>query len=336
MNFYLKLKSHLSLKNQGRLMQLLYLTGLKPTVNQQNKSTFRKGIVVFSADFEMAWAFRYSKRKGKLATEMGLQERENFPKILQLFNQYKLPVTWATVGHLFLNNCELSYNIKAHQNLLRPAYFENKNWIYNTGDWYDSDPCSEYKVNPAWYAPDLIKMIQESKIKHEIGCHTFSHIDCTYKNCTSELMDSELKECIEKAEETSISLESFVFPGGTLGNFETLKENGFICYRKPMIYNIDIPIKDEHGLVAIPSSIGLERDPYGWSEDVHLEIIGKFLRNVISSRQVCHFWFHPSMDPWYLSNVLPSVLKLIAKEVKNENIEVLTMGELAKKVLKND
>ena len=83
----------------------------------------------------------------------------------------------------------------AHPGMLRPPYFENEFWRYRSGDWYEHDPCSSVEQAPEWYAPDLIRDILSAKVKHEIACHTFSHIDCSDKHCPPELMEAELAEC---------------------------------------------------------------------------------------------------------------------------------------------
>lgn len=334
MGIYKSIKAQLSVKNQGRLIRLLYYSGLKPRINTGAISPFKKGIVVFSADFEMAWAFRYSKKRGHMAVEMGLRERNNFSTILGSFDKYNIPVTWATVGHLFLEHCHKDEKGVAHPDMPRPVHFENRNWLFDKGDWYQHDPCTDKKNAQAWYAPDLIEQILKSKTKHEIGSHTFSHIDCTYKNCSKELMDAELKKCVELGKAKGITMKSHVFPGGTFGNYESLKENGFTNYRKPFPNEIDLPIIDEHGLVRMPSSLGMDKDPYEWSASFHLGQFKKFLKRTVSSKQVCHFWFHPSMDPWYMEEVLPKLLKMVADERDKGTIEILTMGELAERVLK--
>ena len=311
----------------GKITQLLYNFDIKPRVSKNN-SPLNKGIITFSADFEMAWAFRYSKTQNHNASKLALQERENLPTLLNLFEKYNIPVTWATVGHLFLDKCSKNTEGKAHTEMPRPSFFENRNWSYKSGDWYDHDPCSDVLKNPEWYASDLIDKIIVSKVPHEIACHTFSHIDCTYLNCSRELMDAELKMCKKLAIEKNISLKSFVFPGGTFGNYESLIESGFVCYRKPMRNHIDIPYIDNYGLIAIPSSLGLDRDSYGWSVDFHKKIIRSFIKKTIRSKQVCHFWFHPSMNNWYLKNIFPFVLEEVSKECKKGNLEVKTMGQL--------
>ncbi|MCK5137870.1 MAG: polysaccharide deacetylase family protein [Bacteroidales bacterium] len=317
-----------------KLTGFLFQIKIKPRINKSIKSPFEKGIISFSADFEMAWAFRFSKSI-KNATEMGLRERENFPEILKLFNDYSIPVSWATVGHLFLDQCKKEQEI-AHPEMFRPAFFENRNWHYKEGDWYDHDPCTDYTEDPAWYAPDLIDKILESPIKHEIACHTFSHIDFSYNNCTPELAKSELERCKKLASNKRITLKSMVFPGGTAGNYEVLKEAGFNSYRKPMHYDVDLPYKDKYGLIAIPSSSAMDGKPEYFSAQQYLKMAKSFIDSAIKHKLVCHFWFHPSMNPWYLKYVLPSVLKLVFDYRTNNEIEILTMQSIANRILKND
>jgi peptidoglycan/xylan/chitin deacetylase (PgdA/CDA1 family) len=329
MNLYSEIRKRLSNENKGRLSKFLIISGLKPRANSNVISPFENGIVIFSADFEMAWAFRYSKTFASDAVEIGLNERGNIPILLNLCDKYQIPVTWATVGHLLLHECKPDNDGIAHADMPRPVYFENRNWLYNSGDWYDNDPGTNGIKDPAWYAPDLIEKIISAGANHEIGCHTFSHLDFTYKNCPKEMADAELETCRALAKSKGIRLRSFVFPGGTSGNYESLKEKGFLCYRKPMKDHIDLPYIDSFGLVAIPSSLGLDKDPYGWSKEFHLKMIGKFLEKTMKYKLVCHFWFHPSMDAWYLDNVMPEVLKMVGEFRDNGKLRVMTMGALA-------
>jgi hypothetical protein len=149
------------------------------------------------------------------------------------------------------------------------------------------------------------------------------------------LASSELDKCIELAEKSGITLKSMVFPGGTAGNYEILKKKGFICYRKPMKHHLDLPYVDSYGLVAIPSSISLDKDPYGWTIDFHLKLIKKYIEEASKYKLVCHLWFHPSMDEWYLNNVMPGVLRIVDALRSSGKIQVLTMGEIADQVLKS-
>lgn len=318
----------------GFFTALLYDLKIKPTVNKKVKSPFSKGIVVLSADFEMAWAFRYSKTRGSISEQMGLRERNNVPILLALFEKYKIPVTWATVGHLFLDSCIRVDGLGPHPEMPRPQHFENNNWCFASGDWYQHDPCSNYKDSPAWYAPDLIEQIIKSPVGHEIGCHTFSHIDCTDKNCTPKLLEAELNACIDLASKKGITLRSMVFPGGTNGNYTVLKKFGFTSYRKATNFHIDLPTINKDGLVRIPSSYSLNKSSFNWSVKRYVRMANSFVDKASKNRMVAHLWFHPSMDEWYLENALPSVLANIHKLESEGKIEILTMAQLAERTIK--
>lgn len=317
---------------RGMLTQALYVFRFKPKI-QKTKSPLKKGIVVFSADFEMAWAFRYSKHQAANAEIKAIEERNNVPVFVRLFEEYNIPITWATVGHLFLTECK-SDKGKAHIEMPRPEFFENKNWLFDKGDWYDHDPCTNYENEPAWYAPDLIELVRKSPVAHEFGCHTFSHIDMTYKNCRKYLANKEILKCKELAKLKGILLKSMVFPGGTLGNFEVLQENGFTNYRKPLNYDIGLPVKDKYGLWAIPSSMGLDKNPYNWSKRTYIKHLKTFLKKAARKKMVVHFWFHPSMNKWYLENIFPEILRLIDQHRAKNEIEVLTMRQVAERMEK--
>jgi len=330
---YRKIYYHLPVMIRGMVSGNLYRWGIKPTVNKHVRSPFNRVMVTLSADFEMAWAFRFSKKSGNDAESIGLQERENVPEIIRQLDHYHIPVTWATVGHLFLEGCKRENGLP-HSNMPRPDFFENKNWRFQEGDWYQHDPCSNYKEAPAWYAPDLVDMIMYAKAGHEIGCHTFSHTDFTYRNCSESLALAEIKECKKHAVERGVVLRSMVFAGGAAGNYETLKEEGFICYRYNGVYDIDIPFIDRFGLVAFPSSYCLGERGYNWNAATCFDVVKSHIAKAISYNSTCHLWFHPSMSPWYLKQVFPQLMKYLAELRDAGKIDILTMGEAAVK-LKN-
>lgn len=332
-NIYKNIRRNISHKKRGQLSKLLFYSGLKPTINRARSSDSRLGTVVFSADFEMAWAFRYSKLLADRAEAVGLTERKQIPRIIEIFDQHKIPVTWAAVGHLLLSDCRNDALGKPHPEMPRPAYFENLHWRFLKGDWYDHDPCSNIYDHPAWYAADLIELIVKAKANHEIACHTFSHVDFTDAKCPRELAIAELDACISLAKKRNLVMKSMVFPGGTLGNFEYLKERGFLCYRKPMAFHLDLPKIDSFGLVAISSSLGLDRDPYNWPKEYHLRLLRRFLKRTADTGLTCHFWFHPSMDEWYLERVLPDLVDMVAGFRDAGILRVRTMAQLAEETL---
>lgn len=277
-----------------------------------------KALLLISADFELAWAWQYAKcfpnpKEG--AEQLARQARKNIPVILDLCDKYNIPITWATVGHLFLEECKKKDG-KAHLNIKRLPYFENKYWKYDSGDWFDYDLCTNWKDAPEWYALDLIKEILSRKVKHEIGCHTFSHINCRDEVCSSEVFESEINECQKVAKEYGIKLKSFVHPGHIIGNLNTLAKSGFTSFRTDYHNTLGYPIKHKSGLWELKSTMEFVWRE-GWSPKYHIYRYNTIIKRAIKYNKVCHFWFHPSQDGKFIKNVLPYIFKFLDEHRKD-------------------
>ncbi|UCG30865.1 MAG: polysaccharide deacetylase family protein [candidate division WOR-3 bacterium] len=314
---------------RGRLAKAAFVIKRRPSVGPlENGCTLDKPVVLISADLELGWGWRYSKN-GEDPNSMALKARENMPRLMNMFEKYEIPVTWAIVGHLFLHSC----NRNSHSWMRRIPYFQNRNWVYSSGDWYDADPCTKWNNEPAWYAPDLVDMILQSSAKHEIGCHTFSHIDFSYENCPSDVAEDEITACIDAARRWGIGLKSFVFPGGTYGNYEILQRKGFRAYRKTLDYELCSPMFDDHGLLVLPASVELGDCHLGWSAEYFVKRYSKYITKTINHKTLCHFWFHPSLDSGYVRDVLPVLLELIADLRNKGDLVIDTMGGISDKLL---
>ena len=318
-----------------QLSKLKFALGLSPKVEKSGENYEKflpnpyKAVCLISADLEMAWAFRWSKSANnpiELAEKNSIQTRNNVPLILKLSEQYNIPITWATVGHLFLESCERITNV-AHPDVKRLPYFENTNWKYESGDWFDSDPCTNYYKNPAWYAPDLLKMIIENPVKHEIGCHTFSHIDCSDSICSKEAFDSEINKCKKLANEFDIELKSFVHPGFYIGHLNDLAEFGFTSYRTNYANELTFLRKNTSGLWEFRNTMELSWR-VGWSVNYHIKRYKTIIDRAIKYHKVCVFWFHPSLNPEFVTKVMPEVFAYL--QSKSEEIICLTHYDYTK------
>src|SRR3974390_2761936 len=87
-----------------------YSEGVKPPIRAVDGAEItpffedRQAAATISADFEIAWAFRGRSEEERLTR--GIRCRRNVPKILRMLKETGIPITWATVGHLFLESCE--------------------------------------------------------------------------------------------------------------------------------------------------------------------------------------------------------------------------------------
>ncbi len=293
-----------------------------------------KSVLILYADFELAWAWRFSKaipNKIEYSELLGKKERENIPQILSVCEDFKIPITWATVGHLFLNKCDKENGL-AHPNLLRPDYFENNFWEYTKGDWFDADPCSNINENNNWYCPDLITLIQNQSVNHEIGCHTFSHLDCTDKNCPPEVFNSDIAACKVAASDFNIKLSSFVHPAHTIGNLDGLIENGFTTYRTDYDNILGYPNLYKNKLWEIKSTWEFVSFD-DWSVKYHIKRYREILRRSIQSNTVCVLWFHPSINSRFINEIMPSVFQEFNE--KRDTVYITTASDYADYLNKN-
>ena len=284
-----------------------------------------KAVFTLSADFELGWAWRFGKGVSdpyQHALKKARRARENMPELLSLCEKFNIPVTWATVGHLFLEECSCENGV-AHPEMKRPEHFENGYWKFDEGDWYKDDPCSNYKDAPEWYCPDLLNSIQASAVPHEIGCHTFSHIDCRDVVCPPELFRQELQECQKLARERGVELKTLIYPAHTVGNLEELSKSGFSNYRTNIGNVLGYPVKHPNGLWEIKSSFQLEWRS-DWSVDHHIYRTKAIIDRAIKHNSVCHFWFHPSFEHEYVAQILPAVMEYL--DEKREDMLITTMA----------
>ena len=300
------------------LKKLKFSLGLDPII-EKSTDNYRnyisepyKAVCLISADVELAWAYRFSKqnkRSRERAIELGLLSRRNVPEILRLCETYQIPITWATVGHLFLESCQ-RINGMAHSEIKRLPYFENQFWKYDSGDWFDDDPCTDFKTDTAWYCPDLIQQIIDSPVRHENGCHTFSHIDCRDGVCSDEVFLSEIEACKKAAKEFNINLKSFVHPGHQIGNLNNLYNAGFTSYRTDYGDALAFPKLHPSGLWELRNTSIMDYRK-GWSVKYHIKRYQTIVNRAIKHNKVCVLWFHPSFNPIIPEAVLPELFKII-------------------------
>ncbi len=285
-----------------------------------------KTVILISADFEMAWASRYSKKNKEDALKIALikanRERININMILEICDHYQIPLTWATVGHLFLRKCKKENGI-IHKEIPKVRKYYGTYWDFMGEDWFEFDPCSNYREAPEWYAPDIISQIINSKVKHEIACHTFSHIDCRDNICPPELMKAELQLCKSLASQWGIDLKSFVHPGHTIGNLDILVQEGFNNFRTDYRNVLGYPIKHENGLWEFEQTAELVYRKE-WSVDYHIYRYITIIKRAIESNTVCVFWFHPSFDTVVVEKILPEVFRFLKEN--EDKIWVTTHG----------
>ena len=178
------------------------------------------GILCINADFEMAWSGRRvpddPARDGLFAGTP-----ETVEKILAILDRWEIPITWATVGALMLTR-PFDFGRFAEFNRADP-FFE--------GDWY-APPTYGSPRTGFFYAPRTVEKILSAKTRHEIGCHTFTHIYLGAGSVSEKRFRLELEACAEAAKEWNLKPETFVYPSQFIEYDGILPEYGYRIYRR--------------------------------------------------------------------------------------------------------
>jgi peptidoglycan/xylan/chitin deacetylase (PgdA/CDA1 family) len=276
-----------------------------------------------SADFEMGWGWR---QRGRQAAEsMGEKERHNLPLILRLLDEHSIPITWATVGHLFLESCARSSAGLAHPSMPRPL--TDGSW---SGDWYSYDPCSNLGAAPAWYAPDLIRQIIDCRTRHEVATHSFSHPNFNASYSSAEVVWRELENCIDVMRSFGVRPRSLVFPRNRAeySYLPLLADAGIVVVRhreREKGIRLAYPERTTSGIYKIYESMNLRiARHYDYLEKVKI-----FIRKAMERHAVYSLWFHPSDPTEWFEPQLREILQYIDCERRSGRLWAATMRDLA-------
>jgi peptidoglycan/xylan/chitin deacetylase (PgdA/CDA1 family) len=158
--------------------------------------------MVISLDFELYWGVRDQVPLDRAERSRLLAARALVPKILDLFEEFSIHATWATVGLLFARTKQ---EAEAFRPKAEPGYVDQRLNPYR-----ESLGASEAD-DPFHFAPSLISLIA-SKEGQEIASHSFSHYYCMEPGQTNADFEADLRGAIAIADYAGYKLQSYVFP----------------------------------------------------------------------------------------------------------------------------
>lgn len=182
-----------------------------------------RGALVISLDFELYWGVRDLVRLDAKERKRLLLARAMVGRILDLFREFSVSATWATVGALFAGSRD---EFEAFAPQLRPSY---RNVALNP--YVESIGRSE-QDDPFHYAPSLIKRIAGVP-GQEIASHSFSHYYCMEPGQTLAQFEDDLQSAISITRHHGHQVRSYVFPRNQ-ARYEcvrTLGRHGIQVYR---------------------------------------------------------------------------------------------------------
>jgi peptidoglycan/xylan/chitin deacetylase (PgdA/CDA1 family) len=311
--------------------------------------------LVISLDFELHWGVRDIRPVSQHEGKRLMIARAALPRILDLFEQYGIHATWATVGYLFAHSRD---ELRAFSPRLHPSYRDRRLQSYceNIGN--------NEREDPLHFAPSLIDEIGR-RAGQEIASHSFSHYYCMEEGQSAEEFEADLQSALAIAANAGYKLRSYVFPRNQSnpaylpclrrvgicsyrGNepSSTKRAASFAEQRRPHLRlarlidsytNFDgfqtFPWPQHPPLLSVPASRYLRpyhpiADPF---QDLLLERIHGAIRHAAESGELFHLWWHPEdFSPYCAQNLamLRRVLELFQRYRQEYGMESLSMSEV--------
>jgi len=321
----------------------------------------RAAIFTISLDFELFWGVRdvipLSRYEDRLRTV-----HVAVPRMLDLFREYGIRATWATVGFVFMESFD---ELQARRPTLLPAYRNPAFCPYR----YSDAPVSRERA--FHFAPELVQQILETP-GQEVASHTLSHFYCLEEPRSLDAFRADLQGALDVARDKfGIRLKSLVFPRNQFSSAhaKVAAELGFVALRgnpEAWMYAarpwaeagraeraarlLDAYLPIARGLLHAQESTGGT-----WPVDVkasrflrahsptlrHLEPlklrrIRKEIRRAACDGRIYHLWWHPhnfGADLEVNLEGLRSILETFQEMKERHGMRSLSMAGAAEEIL---
>lgn len=321
----------------------------------------RKGHLVISLDFELAWGI-FDVVDVETKKAYFENTRNVIPEILKAFEAYNIRATWAVVGMLFNENwSDWKINIPASV----PKYKKKELSPYDFGRTL-MDKDREKFV----FANELIEQIAASG-GQEIGTHTYSHYYCLEEGQTAENFKDDLERALELARRSGIDIESLVFPRNQVREdylkicadmgIKSVRTNPDTWYWKDTLTESLIPklarsgdaylslgkktyslerLKIRRNLpVEQPASRFLRPSENSLMNSFKINRIRKEMTRAAKNGEVYHLWWHPHNfgdNPQKSISDLADILEHFKKCQSKYGFSSSNMGDITKEVQEKD
>ena len=167
-----------------------------------------QGYFIFSLDTELGTGyFDNDEARHMLFSSDGSKERETIRRLVNLFEEFNIVGTWATVGHLFYQKCE-------YCDICPLRDWEGRYSSFNEA----------YGTNhPLWYGADIIESLISNGSRQEIAFHGYSHKIFDENLMSPQEAKIEIQEWLRVGKRKGIIPFSITFPRNCVGNLEILK-----------------------------------------------------------------------------------------------------------------
>lgn len=319
------------------------------------------GAFVVSLDFELHWGIRDRVAPDSPYRASLIGARGAVPRMLELFEEFGIAATWATVGMLFASTRE---ELARFHPAVRPRYADAR-----------LDPFGEAvgageEDDPVHFGGSLVERILRAP-GQEVATHTYSHFYCLEPGQTREAFRADLESAAAIAREKGVRLRSIVFPRNQHNpDYDReLLAAGIQCFRgnaRGWMYRA-VAGRDESramravrlldayigfsaagaapwgevaqpsGLCNVPASLFLRPSPPATRgvDRVRLGRIRRAVRDAARRGRIFHLWWHPHNFGVHTEanlKMLRSILETFARCRDEHGMRSLSMAGVAEEV----
>jgi peptidoglycan/xylan/chitin deacetylase (PgdA/CDA1 family) len=309
------------------------------------------GIFIISIDFELAWG--YVDKPLPLEMEKRISEEPEVVKeLLNIFEEYNMPATWAVVGHLLETDCAWKNN-QPHSDFPRPVRQGEAE------DWFAAHPLKGSPAERLWFdRAGMIETIKIDTVEHEIASHSYAHLIYNDSGLNPEAAEHDIKKAAAIHRANGFDFKTFVFPRNKAGYLKKLKEAGISSYRghnRRWYDRFPLPLsrvghladyflpgaktvkptREENGLINIPDCLLLvSRNGFRKivSPGAMVKKAKAGLRQAAMKKEIFHLWFHPFnflFEKEKQFKILKDILTEAYAYREKGEIDIITMGEVA-------
>jgi len=306
------------------------------------------GTFIFSLDCEGKWGMADALENGSLpwCTTAGLTSV--YRKLVDLFDRFDVPATWAFVAAF----------VHREDELRDCSYLVEEPLLWRAGDWTAGFRAAIRSGDTdGWLCPAALECVASSG-RHEIASHGFSHVPLAEHLIEAPVFDQEMAELSRFWSRRGMRPETFVFPRNLPGYLERLARAGFDAYRPPAAserrrdriarfarlageFNI-FEKAQSHGQSGTPGVLPpavLLNHRAGGRRFVPMKItverVRRLLDDAIATGRVVHLYSHPHnfLTGDHQFDLLGATLQLVSERVKQARLRVVTQATYAQETL---
>lgn len=285
------------------------------------------GFFTFSMDFELGWGSITNDRwRARERANVYERLRGTLRRVLAELDALEIPLTWATVGAMVAHQPQ--HDLEHLTDKLRE---QTKAFL---------SEAQQMTVD----GRDLLEMVQNSRVSHDIGSHSFSHARFDSEGYNDSARSKDLRLARVALEKWDIDPISFVFPENNAPSLAALPQAGIRVarlapnsipggkvvakLRRPPFVKSTLRhdgVRTETGTMFFHWPVG---DHFGLRRNITLSQSRRALAAAAQDRQAVHYWLHP-FNLTEIPGLLDQFLRLLHEVamLRDEGkIQVVTMA----------